>query len=166
MYYKKFDLWLRNNLKGYRDLNDDIRRVILFFAVAWSLFERRALGDGEIRKGIDEFVASRIPLNAELRPFNPAIQHFVERFVTDGATNEAFDALVKENQGFEDDIKPVLLGTDSSPRGQVLTLLYIIYCLRNNMIHGVKWEWGYHNQLQNLDHSIGVLNILLDEYAR
>lgn len=164
MKYSRFEVWLGKNLKGYSELGDEIRPAILYFAVAWSLFEYRAIGGGDVRQGLNEFVADRIPLHAEMRPFAPAIQHFIKQYVKEGDTNDAFDSLVEKNKGYIENIRPFLLGKDTSTRGQILSLLYIIYCLRNNMIHGLKWEWGYQNQLQNLDESIGVLNVLLDEY--
>jgi hypothetical protein len=164
MNYGKFEVWLRSNLRGYSELGDEIRPAILYFSVAWSLFEYRAIGGGDIRQGLNAFVADQIPLDAEMRPFAPAIQHFIKQYVKEGDTNDAFDSLVKNNPGYDKDISPALLGKDSSSRGQILALLYTIYCLRNNMVHGLKWEWGYQNQLENLDESIGVLNVLLDEY--
>lgn len=164
MNYVRFEAWLQRNLKGYRDLGHEIKAVILYFAVAWSLFEHRAIQGGDIRRGIDNFVANQIPQSTELRRFAPAIQHFIKQYVEDGETNASFDDLVKGNPGYAENIRPFLLGKDSSARGQIQALLYIIYCLRNNMIHGLKWKWGYQNQLENLDQSVGVLNILLDSY--
>lgn len=163
--YVRFEAWLKSNLHGYADLHPEIKRVMLYFSVAWSLFEHKALGDESVRQGIDNFLIERIPLDLDLRPFQPAMQHFVGRYVEEGKTNEAFEDLVRGNLDLKEYIRPVLIGERSRSRTQIQALLFIIYCLRNNMIHGVKWRWGYQNQLNNLDHSIGVLNFLLDAYV-
>ena len=56
-------------------------------------------------------------------------------------------------------------GDAEAPRERVLTVLLLIWRLRNNLFHGEKWAYGLQGQLANFTHANVVLMRVLERHA-
>jgi len=48
-------------------------------------------------------------------------------------------------------VMTVLRGDNNDPADCVTAVLIIVYRLRNNLIHGAKWDYGLRGQQSNFD---------------
>lgn len=91
----------------------------------------------------------------DVHRFEPALQHFKTRYFANGAATHHFHGLhVHKFQKKEQDlIEAVLSGKAAAPEEIVAAILLVVYRLRNNLFHGVKWAYGIKDQLDNFAHA-------------
>ena len=51
----------------------------------------------------------------------------------------------------------VLKGENTNLVDEITALLMIVYRLRNNLFHGLKWDYGIRDQFDNVIHANAVL---------
>ena len=56
----------------------------------------------------------------------------------------------------------VLSSATQDPDKVLKALLIIVFRLRNNFLHGEKWDYGFQGQLANFRHANDVLMFALD----
>ena len=62
-------------------------------------------------------------------------------------------------------VRTVLDGTDADPRSRVSTALIIVFRYRNNLFHGLKWQYELVGQLTNFNVANAVLMKTLDRHG-
>ena len=55
----------------------------------------------------------------------------------------------------------VLSGAATDPINELTALMFIIYRLRNNLLHGTKWMYGIRGQFDNFKNANDVLMAVL-----
>ncbi len=71
------------------------------------------------------------------------------RYFQNGDPTEHFRGLnLRRNDNIEL-VRAVLSGTNTNPADSVAALLIVVFRLRNNLFHGVKWAYGIRGQLSN-----------------
>ncbi len=164
---RKFEVWLIENQPGYEALGRDIKAAIAYFTVSWSIFEYRALRDGRGYERFDTFVAACVSNQADIRAFDPIFDYFRDRYTPGGRKNDEYASLLLGgDKDISDRISAALLEEDVSAQGRIKGLLLIVYCLRNNLVHGRKWEWGLADQTENLTQAIELLMRTMDAFCR
>jgi hypothetical protein len=89
--------------------------------------------------------------------FTRALAFWRDRYWQVGEKAHAFDALNFATNSHRTLALSVLSGESDDPMQIVRTLLQIAMRLRNNLFHGVKWQYRLHGQLENFRHANAVL---------
>jgi len=92
-----------------------------------------------------------------LDPFRPAIEYFTGRYFDGSDLTEAFHGLHLRSNDRRELVENVLRGKSSDDAEILSAVLIIIYRLRNNLFHGVKWSYGIKDQLENFRNANAVL---------
>lgn len=155
--------WLCAKAVGFNDLTDDERAAIMHFLLLWSLFESEALHANASASSILALVhkwASNGRLN--IAPFAMNLAYFRNRYFNQGVFTEYFQGLNLRQNDSPDLVGAVLKGENTNDADTVSALLIIVFRLRNNLFHGIKWAYGIRNQLDNFTNANTALMAALD----
>jgi hypothetical protein len=158
--------WLAARAPGFRDLPEEDRKAIMDFAFLWSLFEAKVMENfaraAAIRGKVDEWAIGGT-LQADAH--EEALRHFATRYFVDGRLTYHFEKLHLRSSDFPELVKSVLSGQSDEPRDRVLALLMIVWRLRNNLFHGMKWAYELRDQRENFRHANATLMRVLEPYV-
>ena len=154
---------------GYGELAPTEKELIKVFAVLWPLFEERCCGRNANKNSLKAFSAR---VKAGDREVNDAFHYFFDRYKVGPDANNLFHVLCSgrmqddENQGAEIKrcLQKVLVRT-ASPEDRLLAVLLVVYRLRNNLLHGNKYE-QLARQTANFEHALSVLNWCVEKHGR
>lgn len=150
--------WLIQNAPGFADLSDQEKAAIMYFSLLWSFFEANALNSTASASSIREFVRVRNEQNKlEFDNFAESLNFFKERYFHGTEFTTLFGGLKLRSNDNPDLVKAVLSGANTGKIDSVAALLIIVYRLRNNLFHGVKWAYGIHDQLGNFTNANNAL---------
>jgi hypothetical protein len=154
--------WLERNQVGYRGLANGERLAIADFSIIWSVFEAAALsGKGSVRS-IIEFIDLKHELIIDFTPIKPSLNYFQDRYVNKGVISSRFGDLNFRGNDRGELVEDVLIGKNDDALEKIKALLVIIFRLRNNLFHGLKWPYGMCDQQANFEHGIIVMTSVLD----
>lgn len=88
--------------------------------------------------------------------------YFVQRYIENGLTNDKFDELHFRKNDKKDFVRNVLEGCVNDNGSIVTALLIIVLRFRNNLFHGLKWEYGLRNQLSNFNEANSLLTKIIE----
>jgi len=161
-----YDEWLRVRVPGYAQLGDRERETIAGFLHFWALFEGRLLGS---RAGPDRIchlaALWRDDDLARSVPFRAAIAYWRHRYFAEGSPNAHFESLLFRANDRGPLVEAVMARERRDAESVVAAVLLIIYRLRNNLFHGLKWHYGLAGQEGNFRHANRVLMEVLDRYG-
>ncbi|MGD9670791.1 MAG: hypothetical protein AB7U75_17385 [Hyphomicrobiaceae bacterium] len=151
--------WLQLTVPGFDDLSEAERAAIRDFAMLWSLFEGTVLG---ARGNTGALVAMVDRLHergaVDLATLGAAVAHFRDRYYANGGFTPAFDQhLHFRNNDHRPLAEAFVSGATNDPAEMLKGLLIIVYRLRNNLFHGVKWTYRIQGQLENFRHANVIL---------
>ncbi len=133
----------------------------------WTFFEAKALDTAASANSILSLVKKwGRTQTLDISAFAESLEYFKNRFVSNGAFTYKFERLNLRKNDKPDLVKAVLKGETTDPTSSLAALLIIIYRLRNNLFHGVKWAYNFEDQLSNFTHANYVLMILLERHVR
>jgi len=179
--------WLRERSSKFGDLEQREIKAVLEFTLLWSFFELKVMkNNASIQKF--ECKVEQWRSNEQLHPesFAPELFYFKQRYFPDGRECHRFNGLRfrcarHRNEGGSCDVdcpencrdrrkfvERVLCGENRDPRDDALALLIIVYRLRNNLFHGVKWDYGLEDQEENFNVAGRVLRkaVEIDERVK
>ena len=148
--------------QGLQGLDEQEFDAIRDFTLLWGLFEVRAMGT---RGSQNEVVAAvgRMALQDPLpEAFTTALAFWRYRYWENGGPNASFDALHFAVNQHRTDALAVLSSSNNNPAAVTTALLQIAMRLRNNLFHGVKWQYRLRDQLQNFKNANDVLMAAVD----
>lgn len=156
--------WLQNAVPGFNDLSQEERAAIRDFSLLWSLFEGTVLethaNAGRIVAAVNEL---RDVDRLSLGPFEAAIAHFRGRYYDGQNFTPAFDQHLHFRNGDNRPLAEAFVSGATNDEGDIVSgLLIIIYRLRNNLFHGIKWVYGIQGQLENFRHASDTLMAVMD----
>ncbi|MCT9000545.1 hypothetical protein [Chelativorans intermedius] len=157
--------WLKRTQPGYRELSNVERSAVAGFSIVWSVFEARALSTNANATAIVRFVDENAASFGSAEPFGDALAYFRQRYVSDGQTNHKFESLHFRQNDRRELVEAVLLEHEATPTEIVKALLIIVFRLRNNLFHGLKWAYEMRDQQRNFENAIAVLTRVLDSNA-
>ena len=79
-------------------------------------------------------------------------------------THHFHDLRLRENDR-PDIVRAVIDGTNNDPRDRVATILIIVLRFRNNLFHGVKWQYQLAGQLSNFTNANNILMKALEQHG-
>lgn len=158
--------WLMERIPGYAALPRADRDAITTFVLLWSLFEARLMkaeaNARQIAKAVDQWEGDG-SLGAEL--YDGELAYFRDRYFQNGDFTFRFEKLKLRKSDMPDLITAGVRGDADSPRDRVLTVLLIVWRLRNNLFHGEKWAYELQGQLDNFTRANAVLMRVLERHA-
>lgn len=169
--------WLRENRLGYSDLSAGEVEALNNFALLWSVFEgyvcAAMYGDERFTANFRQLTCFVDGLEQSLNAVDlenvprilGALTHFRSRYITNSETNVSFDCLrfaARRDDDYKKICRETLIHTAPDNSAILKTLLFIIYRLRNNLFHGVKWSYQMRGQQQNFEHASKALMAVMD----
>lgn len=158
--------WLRTNAHGFNRLTNEEVSAISDFSLLWSLFESRLLNArgsaAAICNAVDRWTKED---TLDAPSFDPELAYFRQRYFAHGDLTEHFHHLHLHNNDQEAFVRAVVDGSDNDPRNCVAAVLIIIFRYRNNLFHGVKWQYMLAGQLGNFTAANCVLMKVLDRHC-
>lgn len=158
--------WLRAKAHGFNYLSNEEISAILDFSLLWALFESRLLNtEGSARSICDLVDGWQKDGTLDAPSFDPELGYFRQRYFANGAFTDHFDHLHLRRNDQEGVVRAVIDGSDNDPRTRVAAILIIIFRYRNNLFHGVKWQYKLVDQLGNFTAANAVLMKVLDRHG-
>lgn len=152
------EAWLEQRTPDFHLLSREERDAIKSFLLLWIFYEGRVLNRsgsaGAIVSAV-QYLEDNGALN--LQPFAPAIEHFRNRYFDGAELTDAFRGLHLRQNDHPDLVKSAMRGQLLVDRDVLSAILIIVFRLRNNLIHGVKTEYGIRGQLENFRNASLVL---------
>lgn len=155
--------WLCEKAPGFKDLSNDERAAIMHFSLLWSLFEAEALNTNASANNILALIR-KWESDGRLNPtsFAPGLVYFRNRYFNHATVTEHFDGLHLRQNDSPELVGAVVKGENTNPADCVAALLIIVFRLRSNLFHGVKWAYGIHGQLDNFKNANSTLIAALE----
>jgi len=160
-----FEDWLMRHARGYAELSPEERDAITGFMHLWGLFEGQLLDERANPAAIVE-AAGRWAGDglADSDAVREALSYFRDRYFPGGVIDERFENLVFRPNDCRPLVEAVMAGTRNRPADVIAAVLIIIYRLRNNLFHGLKWHYGIAGQYDNFRSANQVLIAILGRY--
>ena|ERR1700733_14875583 len=159
------DLWLEIHAPGYDCLSNEERATIKDFALLWSLFESNVLnGNGDANRILAVVTDLGTQNRLTLAPFAASIAYFFARYHDGTDVTPYFDGLRLRKNDHPGLVKQVLSKHIRDDVSTLVTLLIIIYRLRNNLLHGHKWSYEIRGQLENFQNANAALMAYIETY--
>ena len=156
--------WLRHRIGQYANLSVQERKAIRDFAMLWSFFEESWLNNAGSIPSIIDAVDHRVAAGDQLDNLTPSLLYFKQRYFPEGVESPHYPRLqVPANR---DRIIREVLQPQAVPstRPALKALLVIVYRLRNNFLHGEKWDYAFQGQLANFQHANRILMTSMDRW--
>ena len=155
--------WLCAKAPGFAALTQEERDAIMHFALLWSLFEADVLGARACARSIAE-VSKRWETEGRLKAesFSSCLSYFRRRYFENNEFTDHFAGLHFRRNDNQHLVESVLKGENKNVGDIAAALLIIVYRLRNNLFHGVKWAYGIQGQLSNFTNANSLLMLALD----
>lgn len=158
--------WLRSKAPSFARLTADEQRAIADFSLLWSLFESQLLNTAASARTICDTVQEWHDAGTlDAVPFDPELTYFQQRYYSNSRFTHYFDALLLRGHDREDLIRGVIDSNDNDPRHRMATVLLIVFRYRNNLFHGVKWQYELAGQLDNFVAANAVLMKVLEQHG-
>lgn len=148
--------------QGLSALQSDEIDAIRDFTLLWGIFEGKAMAT---RGSPAKIVAAvnRMPLPNPLpQRMTAALAFWRARYWGATSTTSQFAALNFQDDARRKLVTDVLCGARAERPDITKALLLIILRLRNNLFHGVKWQYLLRDQLGNFTHANHVLMCAID----
>lgn len=146
--------WLEHHILGFRELPQLDRDAISHFLFLWSLFEAKALQTNASARRIVKVVhewSKQGRLDGE--EFTAVLDYFRDRYFQNGLESRHFSHLNLRRNDEVALVRAVLEGSNNKAADETAAVLIIVYRLRNNLFHGIKWAYGVEGQLTNFEHA-------------
>lgn len=155
--------WLNQRAPGFLDLSQPEREATMHFALLWSLFEAEALNTRANASAILSLVHEwQAKGYLDVSAFSSHLQHFKTRYFANDEPTYHFNGLNLRKGDNPELVRTVLSGKNTDPADSVAVLLIVVYRLRNNLFHGIKWAYELRDQLANFNHANSALMSALD----
>jgi hypothetical protein len=151
-------IWLEKTVIGFSLLSGTEREAIKDFALLWTVYEGMVLDASGSAAAIKRAVGllkseGRLSLDRVL----PMIRYFRDRYFDGIDLTDEFYSLHMRRNDDSNLVERVLRGKSNDDPEMLSAVLIIIYRLRNNLFHGVKWSYGIRGQLGNFQNANAVL---------
>jgi hypothetical protein len=159
--------WLLAKAPGFGDLTGEERSAIVDFSLLWSLFEARILHNAgnanSIRAVVDAWHEAG---TLQTEAYDQQLAYFRQRYFANGAFTYHFDHLHLRPNDQLPLIRSVIDGSNNDPSCRVATVFIVILRYRNNLFHGMKWQYQLAGQLDNFTNANNALMTALEHHGQ
>jgi hypothetical protein len=159
--------FLARRVYGYAELDEADRLAINEFSLLWPAFEGTILEtDAKPGNLVQIAFALRDAGRLDMGRFAGPLAYFRDRYWRDGDFTPEYQGLHtgKYNASNRKLVIDALSGQPQLPEDTLAGLLLVVYRLRNNLFHGVKWAYGIRGQRSNFENACQVLMSVMDLY--
>jgi hypothetical protein len=150
--------WLCDNAWGFKELAPEERDAIMHFSLLWSYFEAKAMDNHAcVSKIVDLAQKWEKELRLNVATFDENITYFKERYFSNGTATDHFVRLRFGSRDKKSLVEAVFKDESTNNSDRVAAVLIVVYRLRNNLFHGIKWASDLRGQLENFRHANAVL---------
>lgn len=161
--------FLARRVYGYAELDDADRQAIHEFSLLWPAFEGTIL-ETDAKPGNLVHIAFtlRDAGRLDMARFAEPLAYFRDRYWRDGDFTPEYNGLHtgKYNAANRKLVIDALSSQPQLPEDTLSGLLLVVYRLRNNLFHGVKWAYGIRGQRYNFLQACAVLMAVMDLYPQ
>lgn len=158
--------WLKAHIPGFSDLTRAERGAIANFTLLWTIFEARVLATrgnaGQIADAVETWEQNG---TLDAASYDRNLAYFRDRYYGDGQFTHYFEGLHLRNNDRPALVRSVLDGTDNGDRNRLIAVLIIVLRYRNNLFHGVKWQYKLAGQLENFKQANTMLKRVLEQHG-
>jgi hypothetical protein len=159
--------WLRERVPEFRELAADELEAIIDFSLLWTLFEARILNlNANAQKIIEAITLWEEAGRLNEQAYLGTLEYFRQRYLRNGVVTEYFNGLNLRPNDHPDLVKRTLCNANAPTKDKITTVFIIILRYRNNLFHGLKWQYGLRNQKENFKHANLALMTALEQHAR
>ena len=160
--------WLLARAPGFSNLTVEERDAIADFSLLWSLFEARVLNNAANGRSILAAVVSwNEAKTLQAEAYARQLAYFRQRYFDNAEFTHRFHDLYLRPKGDQKSlVQSVINGNTNDPCSQVATVLIIILRYRNNLFHGMKWQYELAGQLDNFTNANSALMTALEQHGR
>lgn len=159
--------WLEKNASGFSNLSTIEINAIMHFSLLWGLFEGKILSANANANSILSMVHDWHAKNyLDASKFSESLDHFKCRYFSQGQFNSHFRKLNFRKNDNGALVESVLCGNNYDLADSISSIFIIIYRLRNNLFHGIKWEDELKGQMKNFEYANIALMHALDVYYK
>lgn len=155
--------WLEQQEPGFKEVGEHERSAIMQFSLLWSLFESRVLGTRACVPKIKEVArhwSDASLLNKD--SFAGALAHFRNRYISGDEFSYHFHELNFRPNDDSDLVKRLLRNEPEANWEEAAGVLIIVYRLRNNLFHGIKWAYDLQGQHDNFHYANASLMMAIE----
>lgn len=161
--------FLARRVYGYAELDDADRQAIHEFSLLWPAFEGTILEtDAKPGNLVQIAFTLRDAGRLDMARFAEPLAYFRVRYWRDGDFTPEYNGLHigKYNAANRKLVIDALSSQPQLPEDTLAGLLLVVYRLRNNLFHGVKWAYGIRGQRNNFLQACAVLMAVMDLYPQ
>lgn len=151
--------WI-NNRFGVNFSDAEIHSV-KDFSLYWNVFEDIVCGNNFSIGTVEQSYQNR---NFNREDFQPTIDYFRNRYVSNSGLNEKFPYLYFRNNDRQNFVENVLLEVSDTTNDVILASTIIVYRFRNNLFHGLKDIALINLQRENFETANNFLRKILTYY--
>jgi hypothetical protein len=152
---------------GFGDLTGEERSAIVDFSLLWSLFEARILHNAGNANSICAAVDGwRQAGTLQAEAYDQQLAYFRQRYFANGAFTHHFDHLYLRLNDQVPLIRSVIDGSNNNQSHEVATVFVVILRYRNNLFHGMKWQYQLAGQLDNFTNANCALMTALEHHGQ
>jgi hypothetical protein len=150
--------WINSYLQHNGLIDREQVQCITSFSLLWNLFEGHYCNQRASIRAF-EAIVMRIAEKGilSLNDFNQHIIYFKSRYVTGEQLNSLFHGLCFRPNDRKELVESILLGKNNDTKDIILSLIIIVYRLRNNLFHGIKSLYEINGQVDNFNNANGIL---------
>jgi hypothetical protein len=157
--------WFQRRVPGFDLLSGQERKAISDFLLLWSLYEASVLDtSGNANRIIHTVKLLKDSGRLRLEPLRPAIKHFLTRYCNGTDLTDAFNELHLRHNDHPELVEKVICEQSKDDAEVLSAALIIVFRLRNNLFHGVKWRYGIMGQLDNFRNANDLLMSVIEMY--
>lgn len=152
---------------GFANLTGEERSAIVDFSLLWSLFEARILHNAgnanSIRAAVEAWHQAG---TLQAAAYDQQLAYFRQRYFANNAFSYHFDHLHLRPNDRAAMIRSVIDGSNNDPSRRIATVFTIILRYRNNLFHGMKWQYELAGQLDNFTNANTALMTALEHHGQ
>jgi hypothetical protein len=157
--------WLSAQAPVFGRLSDNEKAAVLDFALVWSFYEARCLGNIANMERIRRYVHG-LPHEVLNSPeILELVKYFQDRYAEGDKFSYRYDHLHLERSGNPEEVIRMFRGQTESHSESLIGCLGVVFRYRNNLFHGEKWAYGLQEQQENFERSTSLLCWLMEQKA-
>ncbi|MPX90430.1 hypothetical protein [Salinivibrio sp. VYel1] len=156
--------WLSEKAPAFGELPEREKMAIMDFALLWSFFESRCLGNKANIPQIRDYAQQLPHTTVNSYEIDQISSYFRARYTENGEYSYRYHHLRLERSGNPQEVTAMLLG-GADHREALIGCLAILYRYRNNLFHGEKWEHEIQGQQENFERATSLLRWLMDQHT-
>lgn len=156
--------WMRKRVVGFAGVPLRDRTEITRFFWLWSFFEGTNLQE-EANADTIRDLARHWTRQGHLRqfPFTAELAYFQNRYFPGGVESHHYAPLnMYRHRRDEPLVRRVLARQHVDDEDAAFVLLMVIYRLRNNLVHGPKWQGNFQDQRDNFRYANAIIRKALE----